>query len=217
MDTISIIITIYAGYLFFCFVNNCILIHFGGFENDVTKQRYMEQLWFSDALFTTYNSICEYKYANKINWVNAYLVIFVPVFNIVWLVVSLHKLNEFIKDCNDNLCEELEHNLFDQEMMFEMANLPPKRTGLKYQIWYSAKIEKHKPRIKVDLGDGKALSIQIEDHKVIGAVDKISSKDLNNILKWIDMNKELLLKYWNDAHLGTIDNGDVIDNVKKIE
>lgn len=217
MDTISIIITIYAGYLFFCFVNNCILIHFGGFENDVTKQRYMEQLWFSDALFTTYNSICVNKYANKINWINACLVIFVPVLNIVWLVVSLHKLNEFIKDCNDNLCEELEHNLFDQEMMFEMANLPPKRTGLKYQIWYSAKIEKHKPRIKVDLGDGKALSIQIEDHKVIGAVDKISSKDLNNILKWIDMNKELLLKYWNDAHLGTIDNGDVIDNVKKIE
>ena len=215
MDTISIIITIYAGYLFFCFVNNCILIHFGGFENDVTKQRYMEQLWFSDALFTTYNSICVNKYANKINWINACLVIFVPVLNIVWLVVSLHKLNEFIKDCNDNLCEELEHNLFDQEMMFEMANLPPKRTGLKYQIWYSAKIEKHKPRIKVDLGDGKALSIQIEDHKVIGAVDKISSKDLNNILKWIDMNKELLLKYWNDAHLGTIDNGDVIDNVKK--
>lgn len=217
MDAISIIITIFAGYLFFCFVNNCVLVYFGGFENDVTKQRYMEQLWFSDALFTTYNSICVNKYANKINWINAYLVIFVPVLNIVWLVVSLHKLNEFIKDCNDNLCEELEHNLFDQEMMFEMANLPPKRTGLKYQIWYSAKIEKHKPRIKVDLGDGKALSIQIEDHKVIGAVDKISSKDLNNILKWIDMNKELLLKYWNDAHLGTIDNGDVIDNVKKIE
>ncbi len=94
----------------------------------------------------------------------------------------IKKFDEFIKDCNDNLCEELEHNLFDQEMMFEMANLPPKRTGLKYQIWYSAKIEKHKPRIKVDLGDGKALSIQIEDHKVIGAVDKISSKDLNNIL-----------------------------------
>ena len=95
MDTISIIITIFAGYLFFCFVNNCIVVHFGGFENDVTKQRYMEQLWFSDALFTTYNSICVNKYANKINWINACLVIFVPVLNIVWLVVSLHKLIKF--------------------------------------------------------------------------------------------------------------------------
>ena len=95
MDTISIIITIFAGYLFFCYVNNCILIHFGGFENDVTKQRYMEQLWFSNALFTTYNSICVNKYANKINWINAYLVIFVPVLNIVWLVVSVYKLIKF--------------------------------------------------------------------------------------------------------------------------
>ena len=95
MDTISIIITIFAGYLFFCFVNNCILVHFGGFENDITKQRYMEQLCFSDALFTTYASIFEYKYANKINWINAYLVIFVPVLNIVWLVVSIYKLIKF--------------------------------------------------------------------------------------------------------------------------
>ena len=88
-------------------------------------------------------------------------------------------------------------------------------------MWQSSTFKvalvKYEDKGSVDLGDGKALSIQIEDHKVIGAVDKISSKDLNNILKWIDMNKELLLKYWNDAHLGTIDNGDVIDNVKKIE
>lgn len=105
----------------------------------------------------------------------------------------------------------------EQDMMFGMANLPPRRTGLKYQIWYSAKVERLKPSIKVDPGDGNAISIQIEDHKIKGATDKISSNDLNNILKWIDMNRELLLKYWNEAHTGSIDNGDVIDNVKKLE
>lgn len=97
MDTISIIATIFAGYLFFCFVNINILIHFGGFDNEVTKQRYMEQLWFSDALYTTYNSICDYEYANKINWTNALVVIFVPAFNIVWLVVSAYKLIKFYR------------------------------------------------------------------------------------------------------------------------
>ncbi len=126
----------------------------------------------------------------------------------------IKKFNEYINGIDSNICED---NFSEQNMMFEMANLPPKRTGLKYQIWYSAKIEKHKPRIKVDIGDGNTISIQIEDHKIIGDTDKISSKDLNNILKWIDINKELLLKYWNDAHTGSIDNGDVIDNVKKIE
>ena len=69
-----------------------------------------------------------------------------------------------------------------------MANLPPCRTGLKYQIWYSAKVEKHKPRIKVDLGDNNYISIQIEYHKIIGSTNKISSKDLQDIFAWIDIN-----------------------------
>lgn len=97
MDTISIIVTIFAGYIFFCFVNNSILFHFGGFDNDVTKQRYLEQLWFSDSLYTTYNSIYDYEYFNKINWTNALVVIFVQVFNIVWFVVSAYKLIKFYK------------------------------------------------------------------------------------------------------------------------
>jgi hypothetical protein len=35
--------------------------------------------------------------------------------------------------------------------MFYIANLPPGRTGLDCQIWYSAKTPKHRPRIKVDI------------------------------------------------------------------
>lgn len=95
MDTISIIFTIFAGYVFFCFVNNSILFCFNGFVNDVTKQKYMEQLWFSDTLYTTYNSIYDYEYFNKINWTNALVVIFVPAFNIFWFVVSAYKLIKF--------------------------------------------------------------------------------------------------------------------------
>ena len=97
MDAISIISTILSGYVFFCFVNTIIITHFSGFDNDVTKQRYMEQLWFSDSLYTTYNSICNYEYANKINWLNALVVIFVPVFNIVWLIVSAYRMVKFYK------------------------------------------------------------------------------------------------------------------------
>ena len=36
--------------------------------------------------------------------------------------------------------------------VIDMANLPPKRTGLPYQIWYSAQEPRHKPRIKVNHG-----------------------------------------------------------------
>ena len=129
------------------------------------------------------------------------------------------KFSEHTKDLEGkNLSEDITYNnMSEEDTMFEMANLPPRRTGLKYQIWYSAKVEKHKPRIKVDLGDGNSISVQIEDHKVIGATDKISSKDLNDIFTWIDMNKEILMAYWNDAHTGVIDNGDVIEKVKKLQ
>lgn len=130
----------------------------------------------------------------------------------------IKKFNEFSKEVEDNIVSEVvEYSLPGQDAMFEMANLPPRRTGLKYQIWYSAKVEKHKPRIKVDLGDGKCISIQIEDHKVIGATNKISSRDLDDIFTWIDLNKEILITYWNDAHTGSIDNGDVIEKVKKLQ
>lgn len=95
MNTISIIATVLAGYLFFCYVNNSVLLYFNGFNNNVTKQRYMEQLWLSDLLYPAHNSICYYKYANKINFDSALVVIFVPLFNIVWLVVSIYKLLKY--------------------------------------------------------------------------------------------------------------------------
>lgn len=130
----------------------------------------------------------------------------------------IKKFSNYIKELEDkNLSEMMGYdNLSEDEMMFEMANLLPSRTGLKYQIWYSAKVEKHKPRIKVDLGDGKALSIQIEDHKVKGATDKISSKDLNDIFRWIDINKDALLRYWNEASEGKIDTFEMSKLLKSI-
>ncbi len=97
MDIISIIAIILSGYVFFCFGNTIIITHFSGVNNNVILQRLMEQLWFSDALYTTYNSICDYEYANKINWLNACIVIFVPAFNIIWLAVSVYKIIKFYR------------------------------------------------------------------------------------------------------------------------
>ena len=112
-----------------------------------------------------------------------------------------------------------EYSLYEaseDEMMFEMANLLPKRTGLKYQIWYSAKVPGHKPIIKVDLNDGCCLSIQIETHEVKGAVDKILSKDLKKIFSWIDLNKGVLLRYWDEAYEGKIDTAEMDKLLKPV-
>lgn len=121
-----------------------------------------------------------------------------------------------ILKAQDTFDEQFLDEASENEMMFEMANLLPKRTGLKYQIWYSAKVPGYNPGIKVDLNDGHFLFIQIETHKVKGAVDKILSKDLKKIFRWIDLNKDLLLRYWNEAYEGKIDTAEMDTLLKSL-
>lgn len=95
MDSFTFLLTILSVHFFVALVNIELIMYFSGFNNDTTKEKYKDALLFSDTLYTTYNSVCDYKYASKINWLNAYIAIFVPAFNIVWLIVSAYKLIEF--------------------------------------------------------------------------------------------------------------------------
>lgn len=99
--------------------------------------------------------------------------------------------------------------------MTHLANLPPKRTGLPFQVWYSAKIPNCSPSIKMFFDD-EELSIEIESLRVKGCVGKISPIDLDRIKEWITLNKEILLKYWYEASTGSIDNIDVVEALRKI-
>ena len=99
--------------------------------------------------------------------------------------------------------------------MTHLANLPPKRTGLPFQVWYSAKVPGCTPAIKVPF-DNEELSIEIESLQVNGCVDKISLTDLDKIKSWITLNKDILLKYWYEASTGAIDNVDVVNVLKKV-
>lgn len=92
MDSVSFLLTILGIHFIIAFVNIELITYFSGFNNDVIKEKYKDVLMFSDILYSTYNSICDYKYASKINWLNAYIAIFVPVFNIIWLFVSLFNI-----------------------------------------------------------------------------------------------------------------------------
>ena len=106
------------------------------------------------------------------------------------------------------------NDLSEDDLMFEMSNLFPCITGLKYQVWYSAYSHGSQPRIKVDMPDGKSVYIQIENHEVKGEVDKITSQELQRLFDWIDLNKNALLKYWNEAPAGKIDT-EVMNNLLK--
>ena len=130
-------------------------------------------------------------------------------------VKSFEDFSNQIKE--KTLTETLNYDFSEEDMMFEMSNLLPSRTGLDYQVWYSAYYPGHKPRIKVDLPDGKSVYIQIENHEIKGDVDKISSKELRKIFDWIDLNKNALLKYWNEARAGKIDTVEMNKLLKRIK
>lgn len=90
-----------------------------------------------------------------------------------------------------------------------MSNLRPKSTGIEgVVIWVSAgefegKEGQHGPRVKVILGGGKvtqetlkaAPSVSIKDAKVVWG--KLSGKTLKQVQQFIAMNRETLLRYWN--------------------
>ena len=106
------------------------------------------------------------------------------------------------------------NNYFDipDDYYFEMANLPPDRTGLPRVIWIDSlgkdrnnKHNKHNcPRLKVQnipgnkIVPGDNFTIEISKKpKVIRGEVKISYKELNSILDYISDNYDLFIKHWN--------------------
>lgn len=104
-----------------------------------------------------------------------------------------------------------------EAQIFDMSNLRPIRTGLPFQVWYGPKVPAHKPRVIVIFPEGKELSVEIETHTVTGDSRILSKKDLKLLFEWIDLNKDILLDYWNNALDGTIDSGDVTAAIRKVE
>ena len=112
--------------------------------------------------------------------------------------------------------DRYERKFLTEKTLYEMSNLFPNRTGLKYTIWILTKSgrEKHGPRIKVFNKDW-SISVSIDNNPEIkdqkGKVN-IKNKDLKDIYKFILLNKKTLLDHWN----GKIDSADLSEKLEKI-
>jgi hypothetical protein len=85
--------------------------------------------------------------------------------------------------------------------LFEMANLPPKRTGLPFVVWISPKAgSKHDVRVKVSKGPkvhaSDLVSVAIRPDIAVVEGGKMSSHDLALLKKWVEANYDVILKYW---------------------
>ena len=89
----------------------------------------------------------------------------------------------------------------ESEGLFEMANLSPKRTGLPFVVWISPKAgAQHDVRVKVSQGpkvhSSELVSVALRpDVHVVGG-GKLSGYELTLLQKWIELNWDVILKYW---------------------
>jgi hypothetical protein len=87
------------------------------------------------------------------------------------------------------------------EGLFEMANLSPKRTGLPFVVWISPKAgAPHDVRVKVSQGPKvvpeELVSVAIRpDVHVVGG-GEMSAHDLALLKGWIELNRDVIVKYW---------------------
>ena len=104
--------------------------------------------------------------------------------------------------------EELGAQERDAEAPFEMANLFSKHTGLPFVVWISYKGgAQHDVRVKVSPGP-KALPSEMASVAIRPRVrvveGEMSPADLALLAKWIELNRDTLLKYW-DGDIDTVD------------
>lgn len=102
--------------------------------------------------------------------------------------------------------------------LYEMSMILQRQTGLSYDIWVdnagNERVVKHNlPRLKVEI-DGNKIPISITENPDVLVKNK-NKEDIPNfrhLSKWIKMNKDLLLKFWNK----TITLDVLIDGLKKL-
>jgi len=88
----------------------------------------------------------------------------------------------------------------DSELLFEMANLVQRDTGLPFVVWISPKGNaRHDVRVKVSRSpkavpsEMVSVAIRPNVHVVEG---KMSAGDLKLLGRWVELNRDVLVRYW---------------------
>lgn len=122
--------------------------------------------------------------------------------------------------CNDENTSLEDKALHEEAIdVYEMANLGPNTTGIQnIVVWVNGGVSRlqHGPRIKVVRGSkwksDESSTIPLTGiPRVIGNAS-ITQDEFAEIVKWIELNRDLLIKYGNDE----MDTAEFIQQLKKV-
>ncbi len=113
------------------------------------------------------------------------------------------------------------HDMFEDDIIFEMSNLNQRITGLQHgYIFISSSYPNKIARIKYyESMKGKNVSITIENNPkiLIGDTTILTGKHKKQVFKFISINKKILLKYWNDVvGMDSDQVNKLLDKLKKV-
>ena len=85
--------------------------------------------------------------------------------------------------------------------LFEMANISPIRTGLPFVVWISPRAgAPHDVRVKVSKGpkvhSAELVSVAIRPDVHVVSGGKMTAHDLALLKKWVELNQDVIIKYW---------------------
>jgi hypothetical protein len=85
--------------------------------------------------------------------------------------------------------------------LFEMANLPPRRTGLPFVAWISPKAGVPRDaRVRISNGPkvhpSELISVAIRPEVREVGSKKMSAHDLALLKKWVEANRDVIVQYW---------------------
>lgn len=94
----------------------------------------------------------------------------------------------------------------DEGELFEMANVRPEISGLPFIVWISEKgAARRDVRVKVSTGPrarefAAGVSVRPTVEVVAG---ELASRDLELVRAWIDLNRDVIVKFWDGEILYT--------------
>jgi hypothetical protein len=104
------------------------------------------------------------------------------------------------------------------QALFEMANLPPERTGLPFVVFISQKGgARHDVRVKL----ARAAKVRPADMITVAVRPmprivrgKMTAREFDLVKRWIALNQDVLVDYWNGVIKYT---EDVLDAIRPLE
>ncbi len=97
--------------------------------------------------------------------------------------------------------------LIPDEDLFLMANAHPKRSGLPFVVYISEKQGRHDVRVKVAAGSKAppfVASVGLRPQIAI-MEGELSSKDFELVRRWIELNRDVIIGYWDRTIEDTAD------------